>query len=128
MTEALLVILALGHIGYIPIAAALGVNEMRVFYLLQGAIGAGFFALAGLVLNRKTWPKKVTAALRFVALFGVYEQLLMIGCGVPRLWAETFRTPPGQGLCGSRWTALNFALFTWLIVYVVAALYGRASK
>jgi hypothetical protein len=128
MIEALLLVLAIGHYGYAPAAAALGVSEPRIFYLFQGLIGAAFFGLAGLVLYRKAWPVAVRSALQLVALAGVAEQLLVVGCGTMRLYEPIFRAPKGEGLCGRGWYGVGLAVLAWLAVIVWSARYGQPDR
>jgi hypothetical protein len=126
--EALLGILALGHIGYIPIASVLGVSEPRIFYVFQGAIGALAFVLAGIFLHRKAWPKIIHTAMYLAALYGLCEQLLVVGCGTARLWDTVFRSPAGVGLCGSKWTGFMLTAFAALLWFIVIAIYERSDN
>ena len=129
MIEALLLVLALGHYGYGMAASLLGVSEPRVFYIFQGLTGAGFFVLAGLVLHRKTWPVAVHLALYLVAIWGLVEQLLVVGCGWARLYDPIFRAPPGGGLCGGpRGYGLGLAVVAWLALIVGVGIRGRSDN
>jgi hypothetical protein len=128
MIEALLMVLAIGHYGYAPAAAALGVSEPRIFYLFQGLIGAAFFGLAGLVLYRKAWPAAVRSALQLVALAGVAEQLLVVGCGAARLYEPIFRAPKYEGICGRWWYGIGMAVVAWLAVLVWQVRYGQPDR
>lgn len=121
MTEALLLLLAAGHYGYEPLAGWLGVEPARVFYVFQGLTGAGFFALAGLTLQRPTWPPAARWAVYLVALWGLAEQTLVVTCGCARLWDASFLAPPGQGLCGGSWYGVGLAVVAWLAVVVWTA-------
>lgn len=121
MLEALLLLLAVGHFGYEPLASLLGVLPTRVFYVFQGVTGAAFFALAGVTLSRPHWPAAARWALHLVALWGVAEQTLVVTCGCARLWDVSFRAPPGQGLCGGQWYGFGLAVVAWLAVVVYTA-------
>lgn len=121
MKEALLLLLAVGHYGYEPVAALLGVGPARVFYVFQGATGAAFFALAGLTLHRPHWPAAARLAVHLVALWGLAEQTLVVTCGCARLWDVSFRSPPGEGLCGGQWYGIGLAVVAWLAVVVYTA-------
>lgn len=114
MTEALLLLLAGGHYGYEPLAEWLGVDRGRIFYVFQGLLGAGFFALAGLMFQRPKWPPAARWAVQAVALWGLAEQTLVVTCGCARLWDVSFRAPPGQGLCGGNWYGVGLAVVAWL--------------
>lgn len=120
MLEALLLLLAMGHYGYQPVADLLGVLPTRVFYVFQGVIGAGFFWLAPRVIleRRKHWPQAARWALYGVSLWGLAEQTLVVTCGCARLWDVSFRAPPGEGLCGGQWYGLGLAVVAWLAVVV----------
>jgi len=128
MIEALLLVLAVGHYGYAPAAALLGVSEPRTFYIFQGMIGAGFFVLAGLMLHRKAWPAAVRSVLSLVALAGVAEQLLIVGCGVSRLYEPIFRAPKYEGICGRGWYGIGAAVVAWLAVVVWQVRYGQPDR
>jgi hypothetical protein len=121
LLEALLMLLAVGHFGYEPLASLLDVLPTRVFYIFQGVIGAAFFALAGLTLHRPHWPSAARWALYLVALWGLAEQTLVVTCGCARLWNVTFRAPPGQGLCGGNWYGVGLAVVAWLAMVVWTA-------
>lgn len=121
MREALLLLLAVGHYGYEAAARMLGVDTGRVFYVFQGFTGACFFALAGLTLQRPTWPPAARLAVYGIALCGVAEQTLVVTCGCARLWDVSFRAPPGQGLCGSPWYGIGLAAVAWLAMLVLMA-------
>lgn len=116
MIEALLLMLAVGHYGYEPLAEVLGADRGRVFYVFQGIIGAGFFWLAPRVIleRRKHWPQAARLALYGVALWGLAEQTLIVTCGCARLWDASFRAPPGEGLCGGQWYGVGLAVVAWL--------------
>lgn len=122
MLEAMLLALAIGHYAYAPVADVLGVLQTRVFYVFQGALGGGFFVLAGLKLQqRRTWPRAARLAAGLVALWGLAEQTMVVTCGCARLWDVSFRAPPGQGLCGGQWYGVGLAVVAWLAVVVWTA-------
>lgn len=121
MREFLLLVLAVGHYGYEPLAALLDSDMARVFYIFQGFTGACFFALAGLTLHRPHWPAAARLAVHLVALWGLAEQTLVVTCGCTRLWDVSFRAPPGQGLCGGQWYGIGLAVVAWLAVVVYTA-------
>lgn len=121
MKEVLLLLLAVGHYGYEPVAALLGAGPARVFYVFQGVTGACFFALAGLTLHRPHWPAAARLAVHLVALWGLAEQTLVVTCGCARLWDVSFRAQPGEGLCGGQWFGIGLAVVAWLAVVVYTA-------
>lgn len=122
MTEALLVVLALGHYGYEASADLLATTPQRIWYVFQALLGGAAFYLAGLRCGERAaargWPEAARLALYCVALAGVAEQALAAGCGCARLWAPVFRAPRGEGLCGGGWYGAGMAVLTWLALLV----------
>jgi len=128
MIEALLVVLAIAHYGYEPVASALEVAAPRVFYVFQGAVGAAFFVLAGLVLYRKAWPAAMRSVFSLVALAGVAEQLLIVGCGIARIYEPKIMAPKYEGICGRGWYGIGAAVVAWLAVLVWQVRYGQPDR
>lgn len=116
MIEALLLTLAVSHYGYEAMAQFLGVDVGRVFYIFQGAVGAGFFWLAprAIIASRHWWPAALLHAVQLVGLAGLAEQTLVVTCGCARLYDPVFRAPPGHGLCGGQWYGVGLAVVAWL--------------
>lgn len=114
----MLVLLAVAHYGYEPLALRLHVDPGRIFYIFQGVVGALFFILAGLTLHRPHWPEAARLSLYGVAWWGLVEQGLVASCGCARLYERDFHAPRGQGLCGEPWSGIGLAVVAWLAMLV----------
>lgn len=113
----LLLLVALTHYGYEPIAALWPGNVAgAVFYILRGIEGAGLFAL--LVAHpHYGWPVQLVAAWGFVE--EAQTAICRIGKGVMTAPA----VEPYQGLCG--WPAYSIGV---ILMAAIAAVLVSARR